>query len=80
MENSLKSGACPKCDYKEVYYTENDSHKILPHHFGGAFTLDTRPAPTVDNYVCGNCGFAEFYVRPSRLDTIKKNWNLKKSP
>lgn len=79
MESSLKSGVCPKCDGFEVYYAEGGTHKILPHKFGGHFDADSRPAPVVDNFVCGSCGYTEFYVRPNYLETVRKNWSRKET-
>jgi ribosomal protein S27AE len=74
LEINLKDGTCPKCNQHVVYHTENDTHKILPHTFGGLLNLDSRPAPVVDNFVCGNCGYVEFYVRPKGLEIVKNNW------
>ena len=76
MTDGLKSGACPKCDGTEIYSTEREIHKIVPHDFGNNINiLNRRPSPTIDNFVCGNCGYVEFYVRPLGLETVKKNWD-----
>lgn len=71
METTLKSGVCPKCNSEEVYGEIRDYSKILPSSFGfGAG--GTRP--NVENYVCGNCGYVEFYVRAEDLERVKRNW------
>jgi ribosomal protein S27AE len=75
MADSLKSGVCPKCDGNEVYFTENEYDKVLPHEFGKSLMIGGRPSPVVDNFVCGNCGYIEFFVRPRYLAVVKKNWD-----
>ena len=77
MENSLKNGTCPKCNHQEIYSIEAEIHKILPHTFGHSMSWENRPSPVVDNFICGHCGYAEFFVRPTSLETVKKNWDRK---
>jgi predicted nucleic-acid-binding Zn-ribbon protein len=79
LESSLKSGVCPKCNAQEVYSTENDRRKIVPHKFMYSTSWENRLSPVVDNYVCGNCGYAEFYVRPNELKTVKETWERKQA-
>ncbi len=77
MVNSLKSGVCPKCGGTEVYFTERSGHKIVPHDFREDMgsLMGRRPSPIVDNFVCGICGYVEFFVRPREIETVKKNWD-----
>ena len=77
MESSLKSGICPKCNAQDVYSTEDDRRKIVPHKFMYSTSWENRPSPVVDNFVCGNCGYAEFYVGLEGLETVKKTWERK---
>ncbi len=80
MKDGLKSGVCPRCDGTEIYSTERDIHKIVPHEFrDGIGNFGSCPSPIVDNFVCGNCGYAEFYVRPLGLETVKKNWDRRET-
>jgi predicted nucleic-acid-binding Zn-ribbon protein len=81
LESSLKSGACPKCSGQEVYIADRETDKVLPSDFRGVFGLGpTQGArPDTDNFVCGNCGYTEFYVRPADLGMVKKNW-VRKEP
>lgn len=72
MEQGLKNGVCPKCNQGEIYSTSNDSQKILPDNLSRLLGWGNRPA--VDNLVCGNCGYTEFYVTQDNLDKIKKYW------
>lgn len=87
MPTGLNDGICPKCNATEIYTTDNDTYKIVPHKFGsvGSFAefidrVAGLPSPVVDNYVCGNCGYAELYVRPSSIEKVKKSWNLLPPP
>ena len=73
VESGLKDGVCPKCHQTEIYYTEADFHKILPQNFIGYGGLGERPI--VDNFVCGTCGYTEFYIRPSGLKMVKNQWS-----
>lgn len=77
MEKGLKSGVCPKCEHAEIYYTEDDNYKIVPHTFSGRLTVlpGSLDRPVVHNLVCGNCGYAEFYVRTRDMEMVKKTWN-----
>jgi ribosomal protein S27AE len=77
LESNLKSGVCPKCSAQDVYSTENDRRKIVPHKFKDDMSWENRLSPEVDNYVCGNCGYVEFYVRPKGLATVKETWERK---
>ena len=73
MEGTLKSGVCPKCGGEEVYWEPRDWSKILPSNFSvGLFGISSRPS--VNNFVCGNCGYVEFYVIAENLERIKKGW------
>ena len=78
MEKGLKSGVCPQCGHAEIYYTERDNHKIIPQEFENwpamAFSSATDRL-NLDNLVCGNCGYVEFYVRPRSLEKVKKTWD-----
>ncbi len=76
MEKGLKSGVCPKCEHTEIYYTESDTYKILPQEFGSSLLAfsNSSDRPNLDNLVCGNCGYVEFYVRPKGLEKVKKTW------
>ncbi len=71
MENSLKGGVCPKCRHKEVYRATIEEDKVLPHVF---YTFAPQSRPMLDNYVCGNCGYTEFYVTAGEIEKVKKNW------
>lgn len=73
MEDSLKSGICSKCNHEEVYSTGADFYKILPHKFTGIGGYGGK-RPAVTNYVCGNCGYAAFYVLTDDLGMVKKDW------
>lgn len=81
MEGSLKSGICPKCGGQEVYSPDRESDKILPSDFRGfnGHGPTQGKRPDTDNFVCGNCGYAEFYVRPRELGMVKKYW-VRKEP
>ena len=78
MEKGLKSGVCPKCEHAEVYFTERDSYKILRQQFDNWPVMgfnSPMDGLNLDNLVCGNCGYAEFYVRPRSLEKLKKTWD-----
>ncbi len=62
------NGVCPKCNQSDIYTTSIDSQKILPDN------LSWGKRPPVDNLVCGNCGYIEFYIAPDALDGVKKTW------
>lgn len=73
LESSLRGGTCPKCNHTEIYFMQTDFYKILPRKFIGYGGLGERPE--VDNFVCGTCGYAEFYVLPNSLEKVKKLWS-----
>jgi predicted nucleic-acid-binding Zn-ribbon protein len=77
VESSLSSGTCPKCSQQEVSYTEEEINKIVPHSFADyKFQIvRSRPSPVVINFVCGNCGYAEFHVPPASMEAVKKYWD-----
>lgn len=79
MEGSLKSGVCPKCGNQEVYWADRETDKVLPSDFRGFYGFGpTQGArPDTDNFMCGNCGYTEFYVRTTELAVIKKHWARK---
>lgn len=69
MERNLKSGNCPKCGSTDVYFTDNAILQALPTTYVG---LDR---PKVDNYACGACGYAEFFITDDTLDLIRTRWH-----
>jgi len=81
LEGSLKSGVCPKCGKQEVYWADRETDKVLPSDFRGQFGFGpTQGArPDTDNFVCGNCGYTEIYVRPKDLALVKNFWIRKET-
>lgn len=70
----MRSGICPKCNSREVYYNANLRYK------SGSYNSNTIPLSffrsiALDNYVCTHCGYMESYIAdPTSLDRIKGVW------
>jgi ribosomal protein S27AE len=69
MQKNLKSGICPQCGSNEIYFADNAVVQILP------TTYQALDKPKVDNYACGDCGYAEFYITSDTLDVVKTRWH-----
>ncbi len=67
----MRTGICPKCGSDEVYLKARN---------GGTQGVNVLRASRwkyvrMDNYVCGACGYIEFYLSdPSGLQRIKETW------
>jgi len=51
----MKSGKCPKCGGEEIFVNTTETHGIR-------VPLGLRFVDT-EEYVCGTCGYMEFYVQ-----------------
>ncbi|MEO5953496.1 MAG: hypothetical protein ABIQ44_13610 [Chloroflexia bacterium] len=69
MQNNLKNGTCPQCGSKDIYFSDNSVVQVLP------TTHQALDKPKVDNYACGSCGYAEFYITNDTLDVLKSHWH-----
>ncbi len=68
----MRNGTCPKCNSNNVYAAYDN---------GGAHGVNSIPVSPLgryimlDNYVCGDCGYVEFYIsNPTGMEKIKNNW------
>jgi predicted nucleic-acid-binding Zn-ribbon protein len=68
MQDSLKSGRCPKCSSTQVYCSDNSVTQVLRADYTG---LDK---PRIANYACSVCGYTEFYVTPETLHLVNERW------
>ena len=72
----MKDGICPKCGSTEVYSGKRVTNKQ------GSYYTNTIPVSfwhtaTLDNYVCGECGYVESYIANlNELDRIRQKWSL----
>lgn len=72
----MRSGICPKCGSDEVYAGTEVTFK------SGPYSTNTIPInfwgnASLDNYVCGECGYVESYIaKDSDLRRIRNNWPL----
>ena len=72
----MLDGICPKCGSSEVYAGTRVSNKQ------GSYYTNTIPVSfwrtaTLDNYVCGQCGYVESYIaNDTDLARIRDNWPL----
>jgi ribosomal protein S27AE len=70
----VKKGICPKCQSKEIFCGTHVSGKSGWSHSNTIPITAWRPA-SLDNYVCGNCGYVESYIAKEKdLLTIRKKW------
>lgn len=76
MNNTLKSGACPKCNSTEVYtdavlIKRGDRMRIV---------ISSLKSIFLDSFLCLSCGYFEEHVPEEDLkdekliEKIKKNW------
>ena len=72
MNSKMKNGACPQCDSKEVYETENGiGGSEITFIKRGRFGL---MATTMLSYLCVKCGYFENYITNEKhLDEISKS-------
>jgi predicted nucleic-acid-binding Zn-ribbon protein len=70
----MKKGTCPKCQSKEIYCGAQVSMKSGFHNSNTIPVTGFRAA-SLDNYVCGQCGFVESYIAKEKdLAAIRKKW------
>lgn len=69
----MKSGICPKCKNSEIYYqkgVQNQSEIITLKQ--GIISKGAFP----DRYICGSCGYVEFYLSQEKdLKIVVDNWD-----
>lgn len=70
----MKNSHCPKCGSNDIY----DGSKIFNKsggHNSNSIPLSLFTHATLDNYVCGQCGYVESYVAErSKLEKIIESW------
>ena len=65
----MRSGTCPKCGTEDVYFLEGQTHRSTLEHRGWADLTNTT------DYVCGNCGYVEEYLRTSEdMEKVRQRW------
>lgn len=77
----MRSGICPKCESNEVYAGTKVSSKLRA-SIGNTIPIRScfffpfsRIFASLDNYVCGLCGYVERYIADTKdLDKIKEEW------
>jgi len=72
----MKNGTCPLCGGKEIYSGVQVKGKSGM-HYSNTIPVSTFCAATLDNYVCGHCGYVQSFVaKEKHLATIKRKWPL----
>jgi predicted nucleic-acid-binding Zn-ribbon protein len=77
MENTLKSGTCPKCGSGEVYTTNG----IPKRGDRMLLVISSFIRCYLDTYLCTNCGHFEEYINDSDvkdeklISKVKETWN-----
>jgi len=70
----MKSGICPKCQSREIYSGRKIKNKS-GNHFNNTIPVTVWSHATLDNYVCGRCGYMESYLAKTKeLEKIKQKW------
>ena len=76
-EQTLKSGACPRCGGKEVY---SDKDKETRHNERAYMMASPMTGFTIDTYMCLACGYFEEYFKDKdvksekTISKIKEKW------
>jgi ribosomal protein S27AE len=70
----MKSGICVKCGSRDVY------HSVASPRSSDRVTLKEglvgRDASSVTRFLCGTCGYLEYYVTNDEdLGIIRESWN-----
>lgn len=72
----MKSGKCPKCNSRNVYFSKDLPLKGGPFGSNSIPVSLTSMAP-LDNYVCSDCGLVESYIsNRGKLKEIARKWSL----
>jgi len=72
----MKKGVCPKCNSREVYSGTRVKNKAGM-NFSNTIPLTGLSTATLDNYVCGRCGYVESYIAKEKdLAKIERKWPL----
>ncbi|HEY9841208.1 MAG: hypothetical protein ACAI44_30980 [Candidatus Sericytochromatia bacterium] len=68
----MKSGICPKCSQSDVYFCHGSKYASEQVALNEAF-FGKATAP--DKYVCGSCGYLEYYLQAQEaLKFVSSNW------
>ena len=72
---TLKTGTCPKCHSNKVFSGAGIPLKSGP--FGSnSIPIGLTSIASLDNYVCGECGYVERYVSDeTKLSEIARKWD-----
>lgn len=76
----MKSGLCVKCGQANVYRSE-----VSRARSSDAVTLKEgfvgKDASSVTRYVCGNCGYLEYYLGQEQdLSVVREAWEKVSAP
>lgn len=77
MENTLKSGKCPKCGANEIYTT----HGQLKRGERMQLVVSSWKWFSLDVYICITCGYFEEHIDEKDIkdekiiEKIKETWN-----
>jgi len=72
----MKNGICPRCGGKEIFNGSSVSNKTGM-HFSNTIPVSLLRTATLNNFVCGQCGYLESYIAKEKdLASIKKKWPL----
>ena len=71
----MKTGICPKCNSNKVFSGAGIPLKTGP--FGSnSIPIGLTSIASLDNYVCGECGYVERYVSDeTKLSEIARKWD-----
>jgi predicted nucleic-acid-binding Zn-ribbon protein len=72
----MKNGICPRCGGKEIFSGSAVFNKS-GNHFSNTIPVSLFRGATLDNFVCGQCGYVESYIAKEKdLAAVKKKWPL----
>jgi len=72
----MKNGICPRCQGKEIFDGIGVSYKSGMHQ-SNTIPVSLFRMATLNNFVCGQCGYVESYIAKEKdLASIKKKWPL----
>jgi len=72
----MKKGVCPKCQSKEVY-GGGKAAKSSGFQNSNTIPVTGFRAASLENYVCGRCGYVESYIAKEKdMAAIKKKWRI----
>jgi predicted nucleic-acid-binding Zn-ribbon protein len=66
-----RTATCDKCGHQDIIHVPGESHSGLTDSGANISLGKMHGHVAVDRYVCGNCGFIEFWVQPEEIEKLR---------